>query len=139
MKPGLPTPCKLIAYADRTFSYEIKLPPTSWFIRRAANLERGSDKAVKNIVGRITLQQVYHIAEIKVRDQPDVNLLAMCRMIAGSAKSMGVEVVDGRVNPPQVTDEEQDTSRPPRFSRRGKPSPALLKAPTSSSPHLPIL
>lgn len=123
MKPGLPTPCRLTAYADRTFSFEVKTPPTVWFLKKAANVDKGSSKAVKEIVGRVTLKQIYEIAQIKQKEMPpDVPIIAVCRMITGTAKSMGLDVIDGRDTPAKKTPEQiaEDSTKGGQFSRRGK-------------------
>jgi large subunit ribosomal protein L11 len=114
MKPGLPTPCRLTSYADRTFTFALRQPPTVWFLKKCANAEKGSSKAAKEVVARVTLQQVYEIAKIKNLDQPDLPLIAVCRMVAGTAKSMGFDVIDARANKPVVETQTQT------FARRGK-------------------
>lgn len=123
MKPGLPTPCRLTAYADRTFSFEVKTPPTVWFLKKCANVDKGSSKAVKEMVGKVTLKQIYEIAQIKQKEMPpSVPIIAVCRMIAGTAKSMGLEVIEGRdtavvKTPAQL---QADLEKGGQFSRRVK-------------------
>lgn len=106
MKPGLPTPVKLTAYSDRTFSFVTKTPPTSWFLKKCANVEKGSAKAGLEMVGKVTLKQIYEIALIKqhdveIRPGKKVSVHGLCRSIAGTARTMGLEVVHGRDAPPK--------------------------------------
>lgn len=98
MKPGIPVPVRLTAYKDRTFSFQTLTPPTSWFIKRCANIEKGSSKPVLEIVGKVTLKQIFEIASIKKTDPhiSHVPLPNLCKSIIGSARSMGIEVVPGK-------------------------------------------
>ena len=101
MKPGIPTPVKLTAYSDRTFTFVCKTPPTSWFLKKAANIDKGSSRPGLDMVGKVTLKQIYEIARIKQKDvkrKPGIpmTIYGLCRCIAGTARSMGIEVVDGK-------------------------------------------
>ncbi len=94
MEPGMPIPVVITVYADRSFSYISKTPPASYFLKRAAGLEKGAPEAGRESVGQVTMKQVREIAEKKMVDLNTTDLDAAARMIAGSARSMGIEVVD---------------------------------------------
>lgn len=94
MEPGMPIPVIITAYADRTFSFITKLPPVSYFIKKAANLPKASKEPGRNIVGRVTKAQ---LKEIAVKKMPDLNCdseESAISMVAGQARSMGIEVVE---------------------------------------------
>lgn len=95
MKPGLPTPVRLTAYVDRTFTFEVRTPPNSWFLKRCANIEKGAGKPGLESVGKVTLKQIFEIAKIK-QTELDLPLQGICRSIAGSARAMGIEVISGK-------------------------------------------
>lgn len=90
---GVPTPVIITVYQDHTFSFATKTPPASYFLRKAAGLEKGSATAGRETVGRVTRAQLKEIAETKMVDLNASDLDAAVRMIAGSARSMGLEVV----------------------------------------------
>jgi len=92
VEPGLPLPVVITAYADKSFTFIIKTPPTSVLIRKAAKLEKGSATPNTNKVGRLTRAQVEQIAKQKMPDLTAADLEAAMRTVAGSARSMGVEV-----------------------------------------------
>ena len=92
VEPGLPLPVVITAYADKSFTFIIKTPPTSVLIRKAAKVEKGSAKPNSDKVGRLTRAQVEQIAKQKQPDLTAANLEAAMRTVAGSARSMGVEV-----------------------------------------------
>lgn len=94
VEPGLPLPVVITAYADKSFSFVIKTPPTTVLIKKAAGIESGSARPHTDKVGRITRQQLEEIARIKMPDLNAADLEAAMRSIAGSARSMGV-VVEG--------------------------------------------
>ena len=94
VEKGTPTPLVITAYQDRTFSFVTKTPPASFFIKKAAKLPKGASNPSKEVVGQITMDQVREIAETKMPDLNAVDLEGACRMIRGSARSMGVEVVE---------------------------------------------
>ncbi len=93
MEPGMPIPVVITVYADRSFSYISKTPPASYFLKRAAGLEKGAPEAGRESVGQVTMKQVREIAEQKMVDLNANDIDAACRIIAGSARSMGLEVV----------------------------------------------
>ncbi len=92
VEPGLPLPVVITAYADKSFTFIIKTPPTSVLIRKAVKLEKGSAKPNTDKVGRLTRAQVEQIARQKTPDLTAADLEAAMRTVAGSARSMGVEV-----------------------------------------------
>ena len=94
MEPGMPIPVVITAYADRSFSFISKTPPASYFIKKAAGLEKGSETPSREIVGQVTMAQVREIAEQKMVDLNATDMDAACRIIAGSARSMGIAVVE---------------------------------------------
>lgn len=94
LEPGMPIPVVITVYADRSFSYISKTPPASYFLKRAAGLEKGAPEAGRESVGRVTKKQVREIAERKMVDLNANDIDAACRIIAGSARSMGLVVVE---------------------------------------------
>jgi large subunit ribosomal protein L11 len=94
MDPGTPTPVIITAYADRSFSFETKTPPAAYVLRQAARLEKGSSEPGREIVGSVTMRQVREIAEKKLVDLNANDIDAAAQIIAGSARSMGLEVLE---------------------------------------------
>jgi large subunit ribosomal protein L11 len=95
IEPGIPIPVVITAYGDRSFTFVTRTPPASFFLKRAAGLEKGASIVGKGItVGRVTMAQVREIAEKKMEDLNANDLDAACRMVIGSARSMGLEVVE---------------------------------------------
>ncbi|MGJ3259285.1 MAG: 50S ribosomal protein L11 [Rhodospirillales bacterium] len=92
MEPGMPIPVVITAYGDRTFSFITKTPPASFFLKKAAKVNKGSGEPNKNKVGKVTMTQVREIAEMKMKDLNAHDIDAAAKMIAGSARSMGIEV-----------------------------------------------
>jgi large subunit ribosomal protein L11 len=92
IEPGLPLPVVITAYADKSFTFIIKTPPTSVLIRKAAKVEKGSSKPNSDKVGKLTRAQVEQIAKQKTPDLTAASLEAAMRTVAGSARSMGIEV-----------------------------------------------
>lgn len=92
VEPGLPLPVVITAFADKSFTFIIKTPPTSVLIRKAAKIEKGSSTPNTNKVGRLTRAQVEQIAKQKTPDLTAAGLEAAMRTVAGSARSMGVDV-----------------------------------------------
>jgi large subunit ribosomal protein L11 len=94
LEPGMPIPVVITAYGDRSFSFITKTPPASYFLKKAANLEKGSQTPGKGLVGKVTMAQVREIAQKKMKDLNAKDVEGAARMIAGSARSMGLEVVE---------------------------------------------
>jgi len=92
MEKGSPIPVVITIYQDRSFTFEMRTPPVSYFIKKAAKLDSGSKAPGRDKVGSITKEQVKEIAENKVKDLNSSTLEAAMRMIEGSARSMGIEV-----------------------------------------------
>ncbi len=93
MEKGMPIPVIITAYQDRSFTFEMKQPPVSYFLKKAAGIEKGSQATGKGgPVGRITRDQVREIAETKMKDLNANDIEAAMRMVEGSARSMGVTV-----------------------------------------------
>ncbi|MDR2765868.1 MAG: 50S ribosomal protein L11 [Holosporaceae bacterium] len=91
---GTPLPVVITAYGDRTFSFILKLPPVSHFLKQAAKIAKGSGTTGRGAtVGQVTMAQVREIAEKKMKDLNADNVDAASMMIVGSARSMGLEVV----------------------------------------------
>jgi large subunit ribosomal protein L11 len=87
-------PVDITIFQDGSFTFVTKTPPAGDLIKKAANLPKGSAEPNKTKVGKITRQQVREIAEIKLKDLGDLPLESAMRMIEGTARSMGVNVVD---------------------------------------------
>ncbi|NBT79785.1 MAG: 50S ribosomal protein L11 [Betaproteobacteria bacterium] len=92
VEPGLPLPVVITAYADKSFTFILKTPPASILIKKAAGIQRGSSKPHAEKVGRITRAQAEAIATQKLPDLTASDLDAAVRTIAGSARSMGINV-----------------------------------------------
>jgi large subunit ribosomal protein L11 len=89
---GSPIPVVITAYADKSFTFEMKSPPVTYFIKKAVNLKSGSKLPGKESAGTITTAQLREIAEKKMKDLNADNVDAAVSMIAGSARSMGIQV-----------------------------------------------
>ena len=87
-------PAEITIFSDGSFKFILKSPPTAFLIKRAAGVEKGSDAPNKNKVGKITRKQVQEIAEIKMPDLNAVDLEGAMRQIEGTARNMGITVVD---------------------------------------------
>ena len=94
MEQGMTIPTVITVYADRSFSFVTKTPPASFFLKKAAKLKKGTSTAGRDVVGKVNMTQVREIAELKMKDLNAHDIDAACRMIAGSARSMGIEVVE---------------------------------------------
>ena len=94
MEKGMPIPVVITTYADRSFSFELKTPPVSYFIKKAAKLESGSKTPGRDKAGAISRTQVREIAEQKMKDLNCDSIDSAMKMVAGSARSMGIEVTE---------------------------------------------
>jgi large subunit ribosomal protein L11 len=92
MEPGLPIPVVITAYADKSFTFIMKTPPATILIKKAAKIDKGSPRPNSDKVGRITRAQAEEIAKSKMPDLTAADLEAAVKTIAGSARSMGIEV-----------------------------------------------
>jgi large subunit ribosomal protein L11 len=89
---GAPTPVVITIFADKSFSFETKLPPVTYFLKKAVNLKSGSKLPGKESAGTITSKQIREIAEKKLKDLNAYDVDAAAKMIEGSARSMGLQV-----------------------------------------------
>ena len=94
LEPGMPIPVVITAFADRTFTFITKTPPAPNLLLKEAGIEKGSGQPNRTKVGKVTRAQVKKIAEIKMADLNAADLDSAMRMIAGTARSMGLEVTD---------------------------------------------
>ncbi|MCW5725334.1 MAG: 50S ribosomal protein L11 [Maricaulaceae bacterium] len=94
MEKGMPIPTVITVYQDKSFTFETKTPPASYFLKKAAKLQKGSQTPGRGTVGRVTIAQCREIAEAKMKDLNANDLDAATNIIAGSARSMGLEVVE---------------------------------------------
>jgi large subunit ribosomal protein L11 len=92
MEKGAPIPVVITIYADRSFTFEMKTPPMSHFLKKAAKLESGSKTPGRDIAGSVTKAQVKEIAAAKMKDLNCNTIEAAMKMVEGSARSMGLEV-----------------------------------------------
>ena len=91
---GVPTPTVITVYADRSFSFITKTPPASYYIKQAASLPKGSSEPGRDPVGAVNMYQLREIAEKKMVDLNANDIDAACRMLAGTARSMGIQVME---------------------------------------------
>ena len=94
MEPGIPVPVVITAYEDKSFTFITKLPPVSYYIKKAANVKSGSKEPTKVVAGQITMAQVKEIAEAKMPDLNCSTVEAAMNMVKGQAYSMGIKVVE---------------------------------------------
>ncbi len=94
LEPGMPIPVVITAYGDRSFTFETKTPPVTYFLKKAAKLDKGSQTTGRGAtVGSVTMDQVREIAQTKMQHMNANTVEAAMQMIIGSAKSIGIEVV----------------------------------------------
>jgi len=94
MEKGIPIPVIITTYQDRSFTFEMKTPPVSYFLKKAAKLDSGSKTPGREPVGEVTKKQVREIAEQKMKDLNCDTVEAAMKMIEGSARSMGLTVAE---------------------------------------------
>jgi large subunit ribosomal protein L11 len=95
LEPGMPIPVVITAFGDRSFTFVTKSPPNSYFLKKAAGIEKGSQTTGKgSTVGRVTMAQIREIAEQKMQDLNAKDIAGACRMLIGSARSMGLDIVE---------------------------------------------
>ena len=92
MEKGIPIPVVITTYQDRSFTFEMKTPPMSYFLKKAASLQSGSKNPGRDFAGNVTKAQVREIAEQKLKDLNCDTIEAAMKMIEGSARSMGITV-----------------------------------------------
>ena len=92
MEPGAPCPTIITYYQDKSFSFDIKTPPASYMLKKAARQKSGANEPGREVVGSVTAKQVREIAEAKMKDLNANSVEQAMKIIAGSARSMGLEV-----------------------------------------------
>ena len=95
LEKGMPIPTIITVYADRSFSFETKTPPATFLIKKAVGLKSGSKEPGKVVAGRIKRSQLSEIAQVKMKDLNANDIDAATKIIEGSARAMGLEVVEG--------------------------------------------
>jgi large subunit ribosomal protein L11 len=96
MEPGMPVPVVITAFADRTFTFITKTPPNTYFLMKAADIKKGTPTTGKGApVGKVTTSQLREIAAVKMKDMNANDVEGAVSMLAGSARSMGLTVVEG--------------------------------------------
>ncbi len=96
MEPGMPIPVVITAFGDRTFTFITKTPPNTYFLKKAAGITKGTTTPGKGAAsGRVTFEQLREIAAVKMKDMNANDVDGAVRMLAGSARSMGLTVVEG--------------------------------------------
>jgi large subunit ribosomal protein L11 len=95
LEKGMPIPTVITVYADRSFTFETKTPPASFLIKKAAGLKSGSKEPGKTVAGQISRSALAEIAEQKMKDLNANSIAQATKIIEGSARSMGLEVVEG--------------------------------------------
>ena len=102
-KDSIPLQARVKSYSDRTFTFDIFHPSTTYFLLKAAGLEKGANNPGHEIVGRVTNKQIYDIAQLKMQDfakkKHSIRLSSLARAIVGSARGMGLEVVPDKPKP----------------------------------------
>jgi large subunit ribosomal protein L11 len=94
MEKNTPIPVVITTYQDRSFTFELKTPPVSYFLKKAAKLESGSKTPGREVAGSVTKAQINEIAKEKMKDLNCDSMEAAAKMIAGSARSMGLTVAE---------------------------------------------
>ena len=96
MTPGTPVPVEITAYENKSFTFVVKTPPASYYLKQLAKIEKGSSATKKDpYIGKITIRECEEIAKIKMQDLNANDLQSASKIIRGSAESMGLEVVEG--------------------------------------------
>jgi large subunit ribosomal protein L11 len=95
MELGIPTPTLITVQPDRTFTFTTKTPPTSYFLKKAAGIEKGTARPGHDWVGTLTLKHIYEIAKIKATDEhmKHIGLEGIAKSILGSARTLGIKIV----------------------------------------------
>ena len=93
LEKGAPIPVIITAYKDRSFDFTTKLPPVSFYLKKAAKIKKGNSTPGRSLVGKVTIQDIEKIAKEKMQDLNAIDLNGAMNMVKGSAVSMGMEVV----------------------------------------------
>ena len=96
MEPGMPVPVVITAFGDRSFTFITKTPPNTYFLKKAAGVDKGTTSPGKGApIGKVTMTQLREIAAIKMKDMNANDVDGAVRMLTGSARAMGLAVVEG--------------------------------------------
>ena len=94
MEQGMPIPTTITVFGDKSFTFVTRTPPASFLLKKAAKVEKGSGLVGKETVGKVTMRQVREIAELKMQDLNANDIDAACKIVAGTARSMGLQVAE---------------------------------------------
>ena len=94
MEKGSPIPVEITYYQDKSFTFRMKTPPVSFFLKKAAGLPKGGQTPGRGVAGQVTQDQVRDIAQKKMKDLNATSVEAAMKMVEGSARSMGLEVTE---------------------------------------------
>ena len=94
IEKGTPLPTVITVYQDKSFTFVTKTPPATFFLKQAAKITSGSQKPGRDVIGKVTLAQCREIAETKMKDLNAIDIEAAARIIEGSARSMGLKIVE---------------------------------------------
>jgi len=92
VEAGTPLPVVITVFSDKSFSFVTKTPPVTFYLKKAAKVQKGTARSGRDVVGSVTVDQVREIAEAKMKDLNANDVEAAMKMVAGSARSMGIEV-----------------------------------------------
>lgn len=94
-KPDTPMAVKITAFKDNTFEFTVKSPAVSWYLKKAAGIEHGTNRTGHRVISSITLKHVYEIAKVKQTDPgcQHISIEAICKSVIGTANSMGIQIV----------------------------------------------
>lgn len=94
LEAGMPIPVVITVFSDKSFTFEMKTPPASYLIKKAAGIKSGSQAPGRGSAGKVTMAQLRDIAKVKMKDLNATDVEAGARIIAGTARSMGLEVTE---------------------------------------------
>tara|TARA_B100000686_G_C16690639_1_gene917385 strand:+ start:828 stop:1256 length:429 start_codon:yes stop_codon:yes gene_type:complete len=94
LEKGSPIPVIITAYKDKKFDFITKLPPVSFYLKKAANIKKGNSTPGKSLLGKVNLKQIEDIAKEKMQDLNAIDVKGAVEMVKGSARSMGMEIED---------------------------------------------
>ena len=94
LEKGAPIPVIITAYKDKKFDFITKLPPVSFYLKKAANIKKGNSTPGKSMLGKIKLNQIEEIAKTKMQDLNAIDIKGAVEMVKGSARSMGMEIIN---------------------------------------------
>jgi len=132
LEKEIPIPVVLSAFSNRSFTFQCKTPPTSWFLKKCAGIETGAGRPGHDIVGNVHVKQIYEIAKVKLKDEHLSHLQeeTMCRMIAASAGSMGIKVV---ASESEIAEIKKTASTATGDKKAGDKKAADKKAPAAAA------